>query len=247
MMTQSAEAWTLLGQPKTGGILLIADHASNFVPSDLDLGIEPHCLDLHIAVDLGVAEVADLLVASEQVDAAILGGVSRLVIDCNREEEAEGLIPLSSDGVLIAGNDVTPAQRQQRVERFFAPYHQKIADVIAQHRPSMILSLHSFTDQLASDPDQERPWHIGILYNQDDRLADVSIAALEEEGLRVGNQLPYSGKILNATMNRHAEANGIAYIGLELRQDLLQDAASHRLWAERLGRMIAKAKLKIAP
>lgn len=246
-MRQSAEAWTLLGQPKTGGILLIADHASNIVPGDLDLGIEPDCLDQHIAVDLGVAEVADLLVADGQVDAAILGGVSRLVIDCNREEDSEGLIPLSSDGILIGGNDVTPAQRQLRVDRFFAPYHQKIADVITQHRPSIILSLHSFTDQLASDPDQERPWHVGILYNQDDRLAAVCIAALEEEALTVGDQLPYSGKILNATMNRHAEANGIAYIGLELRQDLLQDAASHRLWASRLSRMIAKAKLKIAP
>jgi predicted N-formylglutamate amidohydrolase len=32
--------------------------------------------------------------------------------------------------------------------------------------------------------------------------------------------LPYSGKLMNATMNRHAEANDIPYIGIEMRQDL---------------------------
>src|SRR3546814_11582422 len=85
----------------------------------------------------------------------------------------------------------------------------------------MILSLHSFTPRLASDPGQTRPWEVGILYNRDDRLIGAAIAALESEGLIVGDQQPYSGKLLNATMNRHAEANGIPYIGIEMRPDLV--------------------------
>lgn len=243
----STEAWTLLGQLSEGGILVISDHASALVPQDIDLGIAPDCLRQHIAVDIGVADVAAILVAQGAADAAILGGVSRLVIDCNREEDAEGLIPLSSDGVLIVGNDLTMDQRQQRIDRFFTPYHAKIAQVIARHRPSMILSLHSFTPYLASVPDQQRPWHVGVLYNQDARAAAAAIASLSAEGLNVGDQLPYSGTILNATMNRHAEAHGIPYIGIELRQDLVAEPTAHRLWAERLRRMIANVTLNIAP
>src|SRR3546814_1147115 len=76
----------LLGEARAGGILLIADHASNFVPEDMNLGIDPALLSNHIAIDIGVAEVAALLVADGAVDAAILGGVSRLVVDCNRAD-----------------------------------------------------------------------------------------------------------------------------------------------------------------
>ena len=68
-----SEAWRQLGTPRTGGILLIADHASNHVPDDIDLGIDPGLLTSHIAIDIGVTEVAALLVADGAVDAAILG------------------------------------------------------------------------------------------------------------------------------------------------------------------------------
>ena len=107
----------------------------------------------------------------------------------------------------------------------------------------MILSLHSFTPSLAAHPDQERPWHVGVLYNEDDRLAGAAIAALEVEGLNVGDQLPYSGKLLNATMNRHAEGNAIPYVGIEMRQDLVSDAAGQALFAQRLSRMCSKLAL----
>jgi predicted N-formylglutamate amidohydrolase len=129
--------------------------------------------------------------------------------------------------------------------RFFRPYHDHIAATIAAHPPAMILSLHSFTPSLASDPDQARPWQVGVLYNADDRLAGPAIAALAAEGLIVGDQLPYSGKLLNATMNRHAEANAIPYVGIEMRQDLVGDAAGQALFAERLARTCRKLSLKL--
>jgi len=130
--------------------------------------------------------------------------------------------------------------------RFFRPYHEHIAVTIAVHRPAMILSLHSFTPLLASDPGQARPWHVGVLYNDDDRLAAPAIAALAEEGLTVGDQLPYSGKLLNATMNRHAEANDIPYVGIEMRQDLVGDAAGQARFAGYLSRMCSKLALYLA-
>ena len=241
-----SEAWRQLGTPRAGGILLIGDHASAYVPPDIDLGIDRALLREHIAIDLGVAEVAALLVGAGVVDAAILGGVSRLVVDCNRDEDAPGAIPIASDGHAIPGNALDHAGREARLARFFRPYHTHIAATIAAHRPAMILSLHSFTPALASDPAQARPWHVGVLYNQDDRLAGPAIAALTEEGLNVGDQLPYSGKLLNATMNRHAEAKDIPYVGIEMRQDLVRDAAGQARFAEQLGRMCRKVALYIA-
>ncbi|QNO27129.1 N-formylglutamate amidohydrolase [Sphingopyxis sp. OPL5] len=241
-----SEAWVALGYPRAGGVLLIGDHASNHVPADIDLGIDPALLSEHIAIDLGVAEVAALLVEAGAVDAAILGGVSRLVVDCNRDEDAPGAVPIASDGHAIPGNALDHDGREARIARVFRPYHDHIAATIAAQRPAMILSLHSFTPSLASDPEQARPWQAGVLYNEDDRLAAPAIAALEAEGLIVGDQLPYSGKLLNATMNRHAEANGIPYVGIEMRQDLARDAAGQALFAERLARMCNKLALNIA-
>jgi len=240
-----SEAWRQLGTPRAGGILLIADHASNHVPADIDLGIDAALLTNHIAVDIGVAEVAALLVADGAIDAAILGGVSRLVVDCNREEEAPGVLPIASDGHAVPGNALDDAGREARLERFFRPYHDHVAATIATHRPAMILSLHSFTPSLAAHPDQARPWHVGVLYNEDERLAAAAIAALTDEGLNVGDQLPYSGKLLNATMNRHAEANAIPYVGIEMRQDLVGDAAGQALFAEQLSRMCSKVTLNL--
>ena len=241
-----SEAWTALGTPRAGGVLLIGDHASNHVPADIDLGIDPALLGEHIAIDIGVSEVAALLVGAGVVDAAILGGVSRLVVDCNRDEEAPGAVPIASDGHAIPGNALDHDGREARLARFFRPYHQHIAATVAAHRPAFILSLHSFTPSLASDPEQARPWQAGVLYNEDERLAAPAIAALAEEGLIVGDQLPYSGKLLNATMNRHAEANGLPYVGIEMRQDLVGDAAGQALFAERLARMCNKLALNLA-
>ncbi len=241
-----SEAWRQLGTPRAGGILLIGDHASAHVPPDIDLGIDRALLREHIAIDLGVSEVAALLVEASVVDTAILGGVSRLVVDCNRDEDVPGAIPIASDGHAIPGNALDHAGREARLARFFRPYHAHIAATIAAHRPAMILSLHSFTPALASDPAHARPWHVGVLYNQDDRLAGPAIAALTEEGLTVGDQLPYSGKLLNATMNRHAEANDIPYVGIEMRQDLVRDAAGQARFAEQLGRMCKKVALYVA-
>lgn len=240
-----SEAWRALGEPRAGGVLLIGDHASNHVPADIDLGIAPVLLRNHIAIDLGVAEVAALLVADGAVDAAILGGVSRLVVDCNRDEDAPGAIPIASDGHAIPGNALDHAGREARLARFFRPYHAHVAATIAACPPAMILSLHSFTPALASDPDQARPWQVGVLYNRDDRLVVPAIAALEAEGLCVGDQQPYSGKLLNATMNRHAEANHIPYIGIEMRQDMVSDTAGQALFARRLAHMVGKVALKL--
>ncbi len=240
------EAWIQIGEAAAGGVLLIGDHASNAVPADIDLGISAHVLGEHVASDIGVADVARMLVADGAVDCAILGGVSRLVVDCNRDEHAPGIIPIVSDGHAIPGNAIDTAAHRQRLDRFYHPYHAHIASTIAAARPAMILSLHSFTPRLETAPDQPRPWAIGILYNADDRLARLAIPAFAALGLVVGDQLPYSGQLLNHTMNRHAEANAIAYLGIEMRQDQVADDHGQRRFADMIGQIIDQCRHHLA-
>lgn len=212
-------------------MLIVADHASNHVPPDIDLGIDPACLNDHIALDIGVAEIAAQLVETGEF-CAILAGVSRLVIDLNREPQSPGLVPVESDGIAIPGN--WGADIAERIRRFYDPYHAMVEALAhAAHEP-FILSLHSFTPSLATRPDEARPWHIGVLYNADERAAPIAIAALERLGHRVGDQQPYSGKLLNATMNRHAEAHGRHYLGVEIRQDLIMEPQGHKRLAHDL-------------
>lgn len=219
-------------------LLLIADHASNHVPAGIDLDIDPALLGQHMAVDIGVAPLGRLLCERLGM-AGIFGSVSRLVIDLNREEDAPGLIPLESDGFSIAGNNLLDAEgRRARLERFWRPYHDGIAARIAADRPRLIVSLHSFTPRLATRPEEARPWQVGVLYNQDDRAAARGIATLRAAGIVTGDNEPYSGKVLNATMNLHAEANDIPYLGMEVRQDLIGDDAGVAEWADRLASII---------
>jgi len=222
-----SEACRQIGTPAPGGIVCTADHASNHVPADIALGIPDHLLHEHIAVDIGTEAIAELLARDHAIPAHI-AAVSRLVCDFNREETAPGLVPDVSDGHAIPGN--VGADREARLTRFHRPYHTALAKWLAAAEPALILSLHSFTPQLASR-DEARPWQVGVLYNTDDRAARIAIPLLAAQGLIVGDNLPYSGRDLNYTMNRHAEARGRAYLGIELRQDLVQTPADHSHWA----------------
>ena len=231
-----SEAFRVIGEPRFGGILIVSDHASNRVPDDIDLGIHPTLLTEHVAVDIGVAEVAARMARTPGV-AAFLGNVSRLVCDFNREEDAPAAIPHASDGHAIPGNLFDLAEREVRLERFHRPYHEALAALLDAYPPALILSLHSFTPSLRSEPQEARPWQVGVLYNTDDRAARLAIPLLAAEGLVVGDQQPYSGTLLNASMNRHAEAEGRPYLGIEVRQDQIAEPVGQDAWAARLVRI----------
>jgi predicted N-formylglutamate amidohydrolase len=215
-------AW--LFTPGDGGpILSVVDHASNHVPRNIDLGIDPALLKEHIAWDIGAGALADALGYPTHK-----AKVSRLVIDLNREPGDPGLVPQSSDGHAIPGNR---GDTLNRVTDYWQPYHQALATLIERTRPKLLVSLHSFTPILTNCPEEARPWEIGILYNNDDRAARIALPLLEAAGVIAGDQRPYSGKTLNATMNRHGEGTGTPYIGIEVRQDLISVAASVAKWS----------------
>ncbi len=221
-----------------GDVLTIVDHASNHVPGDVDLGINPSLLETHIGWDIGAAALAHALGFP-----AFFATVSRLVIDLNREADAPGIVPLASDGTVIPGN---AGDTTDRISRFWRPYHDALEALIAETRPILLVSLHSFTPSLSSRREEARPWEIGILYNEDERAARIAIPMLEVAGVIVGNQLPYSGKVLNATMNRHGEGTGTPYLGIEARQDLIDSAAGVTKWARILLPVIEKCAKQLS-
>ena len=236
------EAWRLVGTPRFGGVLVVSDHASNHVPDDIELGIDPALMDKHIAIDIGVRAVGELMAAHPGI-AAFQGNVSRLVCDFNREEQDASAVPQASDGITIPGN--LSAGREARLARFYRPYHAALARILDDNPPSLILSLHSFTPQLSSDIECHRPWDCGVLYNRDDRAARLALRLLAAEGLVVGDQQPYSGTLLNTTMNRHAEAEGRPYFGIEIRQDRVTTPEQQTEWAERLVRLCNDVALAV--
>lgn len=224
-------------------ILILCDHASNAIPPDIDLGIDPALLDKHIAIDIGAAAVSEAL--ATHLDApAILATVSRLVIDLNREPDSAGLIPHISDGHAIHSNGV--ADRAARIARFHAPYHRQIADTIRIRSPRLLVSVHSFTPRLELHDGNDRPWEVGILYNRDVSAARIGIDRLRAAGIVTGDNEPYSGRKLNATMNRHAEGNGIPYLGIEIRNDLISGPAGVAHWAQLLEGIVKDVRNRLA-
>lgn len=227
----------------TADILLLCDHASNAVPPDINLGIEPALLNKHIAVDIGAAPLTVAL-AEKLAAPAVLATLSRLVIDLHREPDHPGLVPVMSDGFQIGGN--ANANRADRIRRFHAPYHAAIAARIRTQRPIFIVAIHSFTAALETGS-APRPWEVGILYNRDARAAAVAIGLLQAAGVLTGDNQPYSGRDLNTTLNRHAEANGIASFAIEVRNNLIDSAQGVARWADILAPILIETRNRLAP
>jgi predicted N-formylglutamate amidohydrolase len=218
--------------PGSAPVLIIADHASNAVPESIDLGIAPALLHDHIAIDIGTAALAEALAAA--LDApALIATVSRLVIDLNRDPAEPSLIPSASDGHVIPGNlALTESERALRCAAIHTPYHEAIDAAISARAPQLIVSLHSFTPHLATAPEEKRPWPIGLLHNSDSRAAHLALPLLAARGLHVGDNEPYSGTTLNYTMDRHAEARGLPYLGVEIRNDGLRTPEDIQRWCQ---------------
>ena len=171
-----------------GTAFLVCDHASNRVPRLLgNLGLEPAQLADHIGWDPGAAEVARRL--SGHLDAPLgLSGYSRLAVDCNRPPDSRESITEQSAGVSVPGESGAHARRSGDAHR---PYHEAITQLLDRRagRPSLLLSIHSFTPELAG---QRRPWDIAISYGRDRGLAALMLEALEADGkLVVGDNEPY--------------------------------------------------------
>ncbi|MDH3234380.1 MAG: N-formylglutamate amidohydrolase [Alphaproteobacteria bacterium] len=225
--------------------LLLCDHASERVPAALEhLGLDEPVIRRHIGWDIGAAEVSRRL--SHRFDAPlVLSGYSRLVIDCNRELDDPTSIPEISDGVIISGNrSLHPRAIEARQAQIFHPYHNAVRAALKRfadrgHAPG-IISMHSFTPVFRGD---ERPWHIGVLWNKDPRIPKPFIANLQADSdIAVGDNEPYSGvDQYGYSISNHAEAHGFPHVLIEIRQDLIDTHHGAAAWSERIARTLGPA------
>ena len=216
--------------------LVTCDHATNRVPDFVNggsLGIAPADMTRHIAYDVGAAGVARAL--AKALDApAILSDFSRLVIDPNRGEDDPTLIMKLYDGTVIPANrHVSEEDAARRLNRLYRPYHTALSELAARRPDTVIVSVHSFTPQFRGRP--PRPWHIGLLYAADTRLARPLLARLRAESdLCVGDNEPYGGHLPGDSIARHAIAHERPNVLIELRNDLIATQAQQAAWAARL-------------
>jgi predicted N-formylglutamate amidohydrolase len=162
-----------------------------------------------------------------------------LVVDLNRAPTDESLVPGISDSVLIPGNlGLSEAEKHTRIEALFDPYHAEIdrqIETLARpgQRPAF-LAIHSFTPHFHR---LRRPWHVGILWDKDPRLAVPMLQYLRGlAGVCVGDNEPYSGRHpADYSIDHHAEPRGLAHVGIEIRQDLIRDEQGQTLWAGHIG------------
>ncbi len=141
-----AEAFRIVRGPDRGRLVLTCEHASCVIPPEYaNLGLGEDRIRDHIGWDIGARDLTEAL-AQRCNAAAVLGGVSRLVIDCNRDLPDRDLIVAESHGVRIPGNaHVDTAERQHRIRAFYRPYHEAIDAVVTQQRGTFLFSVHSFT------------------------------------------------------------------------------------------------------
>ena len=242
---------TVLNPAAAAPYVLNCDHASRAIPDAYGrLGLDAASLDRHIAWDIGAGALVERLAASLDA-AAVLAGVSRLVIDCNRALDSPSSIAAESDGVAIPGNaGVDAAEAEARAVRYFRPYHRAvdaaIEAVFGRGVVPALIAVHSFTPEMNGIA---RPWHIGILWDRDARLARRLIEYLgAESGIVVGENEPYSGREdAGFSIHHHGGRRGIPNVLIEVRQDLIAEPRGIERWAGvlegALRRLLAETEL----
>lgn len=226
---------------------MLCDHASNHIPAELrNLGMSEAELASHIAWDIGAAGITEII--SDQLRTpAILCGVSRLVIDCNRQLNSPELILASSHGTVVPGNAaIDIASRETRIEHWFRPYHDAVETLLRERirRRSMpiVIAMHSMTPMLHG---RSRPWQIALSSHTDRRLSDPLLAALRKSGdISVGDNEPYCiDPLIDYSIPFHALRRGLLNTQVEFRQDEIDTPAGQRRWAMRFAHILQDLQL----
>ena len=241
--------FTVENEGALGPFLLVCDHAGRAVPQRLgDLGLAPGAFDRHIAWDIGAGALASRLAVA--LDCWLIRQTySRLVIDCNRAPRQPGLVLSVSDHTPVPGNSaLSETDVDQRITEIHEPYHERIAVAVsavlaAGRRPAMVL-IHSFTPRMDGF---DRPWRFGVLHLGGSSLSGAMLRLLRRDlGDAVGDNQPYAMDGTDYTAPRHAIANGLDYLELEVRQDLIADSKGQAEVAAFLAPLLAQAASSIS-
>ena len=224
-------------------ILIIADHASNYLPKENNnLGLASAFLNQHIAFDIGVKELSSDL--SNRLKCKVIQGkYSRLLIDLNRDLNDPTVIPEIVDGKIIPGNiGLSKSELRLRVKKIYNKYHHEINRTIKNKKVKVILSLHSFNPIFKN---KRRLLEFGILSNEDKNLSSIIIEQLKLQKLNVGDNKPYRGNLIGDSMYRHGLKNKLPHALIEVRNDLLSNPTKIKRVSRLLHKTVVKSLKKL--
>ena len=234
---KDSPALTVVNPAGRAPICLVCEHASANIPRSLDeLGLSADDRYSHAVWDIGAENLARRL--CEILDAPlVLGGVSRLVYDCNRPPERADAMPFRTEKIVIPGNrDISEIQRSARVREVYDVFHAAVSaqiDSFSDH--PVLVTVHSFTPLWHGE---RRTVEIGLLHDADPTLAQCMQGAAEGE-YRVELNVPYSAVDgVTHTLARHGTARGLQNVMIEVRNDLLNTADETKNVAHALQQML---------
>jgi predicted N-formylglutamate amidohydrolase len=226
-------------------VLLVCEHASRRLPENMgSLGLSDTALQSHIAWDPGALAVSQLLVKS--LDAALIHQrFSRLVYDCNRPPEADAAMPAVSEVFEIPGNAaISAAERLARTEALYIPFRDGLSTYIttrkANGRPPVLVTMHTFTPVYHG---KQRAVEIGILHDEDSRLADAMLTEAEKSTrYAVRRNEPYGPSDgVTHTLIEHGLKNGLLNVMIEIRNDLVKDEVGQKVMADYLTGLLGES------
>ncbi|MGO9594517.1 MAG: N-formylglutamate amidohydrolase [Steroidobacteraceae bacterium] len=250
LATDEPQPVTVTNEGGRSPLVIVADHAGKYLPRRLQmLGLQEAECERHIVWDIGAGAVCCLI--GDALGAVVIRqNYSRLAIDCNRTPGSEASIVEVSELTTVPGNiGLSKTQIEARIREIFQPYHHRIARELDRRRqagrPTALIAVHSFTPTFKS---AVRPWHVGVLYNRDPRLANILMDLLRcEQGLVVGDNEPYSvTDESDYTIPIHGEQRDLPHVAIEIRQDLIADKAGQRRWSGMFAQLLPQAYQRLA-
>lgn len=220
---------------------LICEHAGRLLPRRAgSLGLSESELGRHIAWDIGARDVA-LALADRLAAPLLMQRYSRLFCDCNRKPDVASFAPEVSEATVIPGNQgLTAAERLNRADAVFWPFHNAVTDALDrrrdQHRRTLLVTIHSFTPVFLG---RRRPWEMGVMFRADRHFAPPVAEWLKKNtGYAVGINEPYKVSDDDYTIPVHGEGRGLPCVEFEIRNDLIPDREAAGKWAALLARAL---------
>jgi predicted N-formylglutamate amidohydrolase len=217
--------------------IVTCEHASNALPDgyywgeDAERDHQPLSAQ-HWAFDPGAADFTrELSTAAGAI--GVMSRFSRLLCDVNRPLASNTLCRTQCDSIDVQMNaDISPAERMERVSRFWMPYHLALGYASDVANANFIISVHSFNSDYEGS---HRDFEIGVLTtSSSDPAASLVQKRLIEAGFSARLNAPWSGKdgfMFSADSLRVAVGPGERRaLMLEMRNDMLIQPA----WRKKL-------------
>ena len=107
-------------------------------------------------------------------------------------------------------------------------------------RKVCLLVMHSFTPEMKGF---KRPWHVGVLWNDDPRLPEPLLAELRKDAVAGGRRQRalFGARSLRIHARCACRPRALPHCSLEVRQDLMGTPDDARKWGRKLAEPIRAA------